>query len=428
VSPYEILSDVPYFSDLPVEELESLCRAAEIVDVAEGEVVIREGDEPDALLVIADGTFEAFRQSAESEITIGLAGRGEVLGEMSLLEERLASASLRALSPARLVRVPGERFKSLLAHNHFLRGMLLTVILRMREREGALVEYKKLAALGTMAAGLLHEVNNPAAAIKRSAAGLVEASDSLIERKPVVTLTPLQRAAREEQLTDYLEGLGLEEASDLASSVVLAGWDRSGLEEAADRNRETIVRLVRLIHARQLAEEVAMAAGRLSDLVGAVKSWVYLDQAASQEVDLNVALQQTMALLHHKLSGIKVELDLDPDLPLVEARGAELNQVLTNLIDNAIQAAAGVVTVKTLAVNEHVACHITDDGPGISEAILDRIWEPFFTTKPPGQGTGLGLSISRRIVESHHGRLEVSSVPGATTFTIRLPTTLASRA
>jgi len=421
VSPYEILSEVPYFSDLPEEELESLCRAAEIVDVAEGEVVLREGDQPDALLVIADGTFEAYRKSPESEIIIGLAGRGEVLGEMSLLEGRLASASLRALSPARLVRVPGERFQRLLAHNDFLRGMLLTVIIRMRQREGALVEYKKLAALGTMAAGLLHEVNNPAAAIKRSAAGLVEAAESLVERKTVEGLTPLQRADREDELAAYIEELGLEQATDLGSSVVKAGWDRAALEKAGDGNKSDVVRVVRLIHARQLAEEVAMAAGRLSDLVGAVKSWVYLDQGTIQSVDLNVALEQTMALLHHKLSGIRIDLDLDPELPSIEARGAELNQVLTNIIDNAIQAATAVVTVKTLVDGEHVVCQITDDGPGIPGEVLDHIWEPFFTTKPPGQGTGLGLSISRRIVESHRGRLEVSSVPGATSFTIRLP-------
>jgi signal transduction histidine kinase len=421
VSPFEILSEVPYFSDLPEEELVSLCRAAEIIDVGEGEVVIREGDQPDALLVIADGTFEAYRQSPDSEVIIGLAGRGEVLGEMSLLEGRLASASLRALSPASLVRVPGERFQRLLTHNDFLRGMLLTVIKRMRQREGALVEYKKLAALGTMAAGLLHEVNNPAAAIKRSAAGLVEASESLVDRRTVEGLTPLQRANREDELSVYIEELGVEQASDLASSVVKAGWDRAALEKAGDGNNSEVVRVVRLIHARQLAEEVAMAAGRLSDLVGAVKSWVYLDQGTIQSVDLNVALDQTMALLRHKLSGISVDLDLDPKLPSIEARGAELNQVLTNIIDNAIQAAKAVVKVKTFVDGDHVVCQITDDGPGIPDEALDHIWEPFFTTKPPGQGTGLGLSISRRIVESHRGRLEVSSVPGATSFTVRLP-------
>lgn len=424
MSPYEILSDVPYFADLPVEELESLCRAAEIIEVAEGEVVIQEGDAPDSLLVIADGTFEAFRQSTESEVTLGLAGRGEVLGEMSLLEGRLASASLRALSPATLVRVPGERFQQLLGHSHFLRGMLLTVIIRMREREGALVEYKKLAALGTMTAGLLHEVNNPAAAIRRSAAGLVEAADGLLGAKTdVAVLSPLQRSDREEEVARFLKSLGVDNVFDLASSVVTAGWDRAHLEEAGHGDRQEIERLARLIHARQLAQEVAMAAGQLSDLVSAVKSWVYLDQAPLQSVDLNVAVRQTMALLRHKVSGIRIDLDLDPLLPAVEARGAELNQVITNVLDNAIQAATSVVGIQTLVRDGYVVCLIEDDGPGIPERALERIWEPFFTTKPPGQGTGLGLSISRRIVESHHGRLDVSSKPGSTSFTIRLPLT-----
>ncbi|MEX2623097.1 MAG: ATP-binding protein, partial [Acidimicrobiia bacterium] len=204
--------------------------------------------------------------------------------------------------------------------------------------------------------------------------------------------------------------------------AVTAGRDRTGLEQAGHGEPTEIITLVRLIHARQLADEVAMAAGRLSDLVGAVKSWVYLDQAAVQNVDLNIALQQTMALLRHKLAGIKLELQLDPLLPAVEARGAELNQVITNLVDNAIQAAASLVTLRTLVDGDYVVCQVVDDGPGIPAGILDRIWEPFFTTKPPGQGTGLGLSISRRIIQSHRGVLEVASEPGSTTFTMRLPT------
>ncbi len=422
MSPYEILSEVPYFSELPVEELENLCRAADIIDVAEGEVVIHEGDMPDALLVVADGTFEAFRQSADSEVTLGLAGRGEVLGEMSLLEGRLASASLRALSPARLVRVPGDRFTRLLEHNHFLRGMLLTVIIRMREREEALVEYKKLAALGTMTAGLLHEVNNPAAAISRSAAGLVEAADRLLEAKTGVEgLTPLQRSDREGQVVQLLKSLSVDDVPDLAASAVAAGWDRSDLEKAGEGDREKLERLVRLIHARQLAQEVAMAAAQLSDLVGAVKAWVYLDQAPRQSVDLNAAVRQSMALLRHKVSGIRLDVVLDPQLPAIEARGAELNQVITNIVDNAIQAATTSVKVETSVQDGWAVCRVEDDGPGIPESILERIWEPFFTTKPPGQGTGLGLSISRRIVEVHRGRLEVNSKPGSTSFAIRLP-------
>lgn len=422
MSPYELLSQVPYFSELPEAELENLCRAAEIIDVEAGVVVINEGDEPEALLVIADGTFEAVRQSAESEIVIGLAGRGEVLGEMSLLEKRPASATMRSLSPGRVVRVPAESFERLLTHNQFLREMLRTVTRRLRDREGALVESEKLAALGTMTAGLLHEVNNPTAAIKRSAAGLVEAADSLVERRVGEQMSPLQRGDREEELARFLAGLGLAEVSDLAASAVTAGWDRTGLEQSGHGEPTEIITLVRLIHARQLADEVAMAAGRLSDLVGAVKSWVYLDQAAVQNVDLNIAVQQTMALLRHKLAGIRLELQLDPQLPAIEARGVELNQVITNLVDNAIQAAATLVTLRTLVDGDYVVCQVADDGPGIPAGILDRIWEPFFTTKPPGQGTGLGLSISRRIIQSHRGVLEVESEPGSTTFTIRLPT------
>jgi signal transduction histidine kinase len=421
MSAYEILAEVPYFAALPENELEDLCRAAEIVEIKAGEVLIEEGQEIDSLLVVAGGAFEATRRTGGTDVVLGVAGTGEVLGEMSVLEGRPASATLTALSDGTLIRLPAKALERVLSNLPFLRGMFLTMIRRLREREASLVHAEKLVALGTMTAGLLHEINNPAAAIKRSAAGLVEAADQLLAAKTARQVTALQRAELEDEMVDFLEQHQVEPAIDLATSLVSAGWEVADLEEIGEGDPVGIGRIAHLIHARQLADEVAMAAGRLSELVGAVKTWVHLDQGPKQEVDLNKSIEQTASLLRHKLGEVRLDLELDPALPSFEGSGAELNQVITNIVDNAIQAAASSVTVRTSLDGSDIVCEIIDDGPGIPPELLERIWEPFFTTKPPGQGTGLGLSISRRIVESHRGRLAIESAPGRTRFVIQLP-------
>ncbi|HKX74977.1 MAG TPA: ATP-binding protein [Acidimicrobiia bacterium] len=420
MSVYDILAELPYFSSLPEEELETLCQSATMVDVAAGDVIMQEGQEVDALMVVAEGAFEVTRRAGTQDVVVGVAGTGEVLGEMSFLEGRPASATLTALSDARLVRLPAAKVDHILSHLPFLKGMFLTMIMRLRERESSLVHAEKLVALGTMTAGLLHEVNNPAAAIKRSAAGLVHAAEGLLEPGEEVARTALERAELEEELGEFLDEKGVADAFEVATSLVALGWDAERLESVAGGDEAEIARLAQLAHARQLAGEVAMAAERLSELVEAVKTWVYLDQGPRQQFDLNQAVRQTIALLRHKLGQVDLQLELDPELPAIEASGAELNQVLTNLVDNAIHAARTRVTVRTRVEGDELVGEVEDDGAGISPELVERIWEPFFTTKPPGEGSGLGLSISRRIVESHRGRLLIQQ-NGSTRFVIRLP-------
>ncbi|HUO47016.1 MAG TPA: ATP-binding protein [Acidimicrobiia bacterium] len=417
---YEILAELPYFLALPEDELEKLCQAAETIDVASGEVILEEGDELGALLIVADGSFEVTRRTGQNDVVLGVAGTGEVLGEMSVLEGRPASATLTALTDARVIRLPMAALDHILSNLPFLKGMFLTMIQRLREREASLVHAEKLAALGTMTAGLLHEVNNPAAAIKRSAAGLVQAADRLMAAGPIPEMSALERAEKEDELVQLLEERGVAEPQEVAGSLVAMGWDPVHLREAAKGDGEEMARLAQLGHARQLASEVAMAAERLSELVGAVKTWVYLDQGARQPFNVNTAVEQAVALLRHKTGDIQVVLELEPTLPSIEASGAELNQVVTNLIDNAIHAARTEVTIRTRTESTEIVCEVEDDGPGVPAALADRIWEPFFTTKPPGEGSGLGLSIARRIVESHRGRLLLLSEP-TTCFVMRLP-------
>jgi signal transduction histidine kinase len=417
---YEILAEVPYFGALPSEVLKDICRASRVVDIPKGEVVIKEGSTPGALLVVADGSFEAVREVSGNPVVLGIASKGEVLGEMSLLEGNPASATLRALTAAQVVEIPAGEIQRLTDHPQLLQGMFLTVIRRLRERESSLVQAGKLAALGTMTAGLLHEVNNPAAAIKRSAAGLVEAVDRLVERHPQQELPALERASREDQLADHLAAVGIPDAGSVAASLVAEGWTPAELEAlSADRSEQE--RLVWLIHARVLAHELATAASQLSELVGAVKNWVYLDQGPRQLVDLNQQVNQSVSLLKHKLGTKQLVVDTADSLPTFEGSGVELNQVITNLLDNAIDAAKSRVEVVTRVDGDEVVGEVIDDGPGIPTAVKDRMWDPFFTTKPPGQGSGLGLALVRRIVESHHGRLDVETGPDGTKFIIRIP-------
>jgi len=421
VNTFEVLQSLPYFASLPVEQIQSLCRACEAIVVEAGQVVIVEGSPPEGLLVVVEGTFEATRQTGSEQLRLGEAGPGEVLGEMSILENQLASATVRALEKGSLIKVPVEVFREVLSDPGLLGAMVSTVTRRLREREAAFYQNEKLASLGVLSAGLLHEVNNPAAAIARAAHHLAIVADELVPAQEPVTLTPLQRADREESMTEVLEAAGLEHPADLAASLVAQGWSPDMVTSQAHDQSE-LGRLARLVHARQLALEVGMAAARISELVNAVKRWTYSGQGPVQDVDLNQLIIDSCTLLRHKASGKKLELTLAEGLPTIPARGVELSQVITNLIDNALDAASSTVTVKTTAGPQEVVLEVFDDGSGIPEEQISRIWEPFYTTKPLGVGTGIGLPISRKIIADHNGRIEVQSRPGLTVFEVHLPT------
>jgi signal transduction histidine kinase len=421
VTPFEILSGLPYFAGLPVEQIETLCRACEVVNVERGQVVIVEGSPPEGLLVVVEGTFEATRRSGSEDIRLGDAGKGEVLGEMSILENQLASATVRALENGMVIKVPVAVFREVLSDPGLLGAMVSTVTKRLREREAALYQNEKMASLGVLSAGLLHEVNNPAAAIARAAHHLAIVAEELVPSQDPADLSPLQRADEEQLMTEQLEAAGLEHAAELAASLVAQGWSPQLVTSAAPNPLE-LGRLARLVHARQLALEVGLAAARISELVNAVKRWTYSGQGPVQDVDLNRVVNDSITLLKHKASGKKLELDLAEGLPMIQARGVELSQVVTNLIDNALDAAASRVTLKTTGAPHEIVLEIVDDGGGIPAEQVSRIWEPFFTTKPLGVGTGIGLAISRKIVVDHGGRIDVESEPGRTAFAVHLPT------
>jgi signal transduction histidine kinase len=340
--------------------------------------------------------------------------------------------------------------------------ILHTVTSRLRSTESALIQNEKMAALGTLAAGLAHELNNPAAAIRRSAAQLRDAlaereklaaqlhslatdqhqqeslgtlQEEISERKTTAHVPdPLALSEQEDGLQEWLEDHGVGEAWELAPVLVSSGWDRDELERVAERFSVTqLPVVVRWLGAGSsvygLLEEVGKSAEAMSEIVKAVKTYSYLDQAPIQEVDVRESLENTLVLLRPKIkAGVSITRDYADDVPRIEAYGSELNQVWTNIIDNAIDAmqAQGELALHICAKDSEVIVEIIDNGPGIPSELQPRIFEPFFTTKAPGAGTGLGLHIAYNIVvHKHHGQITVASEPGETRFRVVLPVRLA---
>ncbi|HET6312827.1 MAG TPA: ATP-binding protein, partial [Chloroflexia bacterium] len=402
------------------------------------------------------------KRSGKQSLVLGVRRTGEVLGEMSLIEQVPRMATVRALRDSQVLGISQNGFHQLIAGNpQAVNAILRTFITRLRSTESLLVQNEKMASLGTLAAGLAHELNNPAAAVRRSSDQLKEvfaewqrlaAEIDLLDLGPDrsrklaelrtgmdkraatnVMLDPLTRSDREDELQTWLEDHDVDQAWELAPTLVSFGWEPGELEELAgafsDEQLPVIVRwLAAGNSAFSLLDEVSKGATRISEIVKAVKTYSYLDQAPIQEVDVHEGLENTLVILRHKLKNVKVNREYDPDLPKIEAYASELNQVWTNLIDNAIDAmkGEGEITLRTYARPDSVVVEIADSGPGIPEEVQQRIWEPFFTTKAPGVGTGLGLHIVYNIIaDKHRGQARVESRPGMTCFQVTLPLKLA---
>src|SRR5215210_2540915 len=457
------LRQVPLLADLSEEDLEQLYQMAETVSIPAGQLVLQEGDSGDSLFVVLDGELEVTKRHGRQEVLLAVYKAGQFFGEMALLEQAPRSASVRTLRESRLLVISQVAFQTLLSCSPSAPLKILhTVTSRLRSTESALIQNEKMAALGTLAAGLAHELNNPAAAIRRSAAqlrdalserdrlaaqlhslatdqhqqvSLVALQEDIAERKTTEPVhDPLALSEREDELQEWLEDHGVGEDWELAPVLVASGWDRDELEGVAERFSSTQLPIVvRWLGASSsiygLLEEVGKSAEAMSEIVKAVKTYSYLDQAPIQEVDVIESLENTLVLLRPRIdAGISITRDYADDVPRIEAYGSELNQVWTNLIDNAIDAIAGQgeLTLRTYTKDSDVIVEIIDNGPGIPSELQPRIFEPFFTTKAPGAGTGLGLHIAYNIVvHKHHGKIEVTSEPGETHFRVVLPVRLA---
>jgi len=458
---YEFLRKVPLFSGLPEDDLERLCQMVVEVNLAPGQELFAEGSIGDRAYVIELGELEIIKTSANRPVLLAVRRSGDVIGEIALLESGPRTASVRARSASRLLAIGQKQFDELLATSPTASQVLMrTVVERLRMTNSALRQSEKMAQLGTLTAGVAHELNNPAAAVRRGAdqmedaiatfgkaqaalgaLGLSEEQRAVIDGlgeqsrasagKPPSVLDALARSDLEYALEEWLDDRGTPDAWELAPALVGLGYDVDGLAAFAEQfSPEHLPGVVGWLSASygvyNLLAEIGQGAGRISKIVKALKAYAYLDQAPVQAVDLHEGLDNTLLILRSKLKQITVVRDYAADLPKIQGYGSELNQVWTNLLDNAADALAGrenpTITIQTEQRGEWVTVRVMDNGLGIPPEVQNRVFDAFFTTKEPGKGTGLGLEISYNIiVNKHRGDLRLFSRSGLTCFQADLP-------
>jgi signal transduction histidine kinase len=452
------LRKIEVFSDLSPEHLAWLSEKFEERRFQPGEIMAREGEPLDNLIVILEGEMRIQRGSGADEIIFrGFAG--QVTGLLPYSRLTHYGGTSRAILPTRVAGLHRSFFPEMLSRMPLL-GQRLVSIMADRIRETTRIETQrdKLMALGKLSAGLAHELNNPAAAAQRATASLRETLETVrdasirlarhalsqeqremitrFEREagqhtPTVPADPLAQSDREERITTWLEGRHTPEVWKIAPSLADAAVDVPKLESLAAQVGDKVLcdaltRIASLLMIARLISEIEISTKRISDLVHAIKEYSYMDQAAMQNVDLHQGLENTLTILHHRLKGgVTVVRDCDENLPKICAYGGELNQIWTNLISNAIEAmqGKGELRVRTARELDRVLVEIGDNGPGIPPDVLPHIFEPFFTTKGVGEGTGLGLDTVCRIIRNHHGEITVSSRQGDTRFKVYLPVT-----
>lgn len=456
------------FEDLTGEQIAELCRIGRVETVGKG-VVYSEGEPAECVYVLIEGGLITTRKVGDDEVELASSSQPGVFtgAFLSYFEGRrpapLYADTMRATGESRFYVVSAEDFGRVLREwfpmaAHLLEG--LYAYAGVGGTREAVEQRERLLALGSLSAGLTHELNNPATAAVSATTGLRERVTGMREALAGIAHNPERAAAlqnlvdlvedavsrvataprlgaleasdAEDEISDWLEDHGVEEGWRLAQAFVIAGIDIEWLEGMNDQippgMTESAVRWIHQAVATELLMgEITDAVTRISTLVGAAKQYSQLDRAPYREADLHKLLDSTLLMLSGKIGkSIKIVKIYDKNLPRIPCYAAELNQVWTNIIDNAVGAMGeeGVLTVRTALEGEQALVEFGDTGPGVPEAIIDRIFQPFYTTKPVGEGTGLGLDISYRIVvNKHHGDLRVESRPGDTRFQVRLPLT-----
>ena len=438
------LSTIALFGSLPDDDRHRLEAACSVQELGSGSTLFSEGDEPDQAYVIDAGELEILKESAGRNVRIAVSGPGDVVGEMGLLTDEPRNATAKALTDATLVSIPKSALDELLASSAPASRALFDVfIARWREQESRVRQSERMAQIGVLTAGLAHEMNNPAAAVASGAERLehvLALRDELASglgsvSVPVPSSTApagtMDRADAEEAVEAALEHIGVDDAWRLSPVLVEAGFVATDFPETAGQEAATAVRVAATdAEAEALLAEVAEGARRLSDLVNALKSYSFLDQAPVQEVNVTKGIDDTLLILRSKMKGIEVARDYATDIPPIVAYGSQLNQVWTNLLDNAADAIneAGIedgrIQIRAGLEEACVVVEVENNGPAIPPDVADRIFEAFFTTKAPGKGTGLGLDTAYSIVvNQHRGSLAVTSDDTRTVFRVVLPTT-----
>src|SRR2546425_4951188 len=446
---------IPAFADLPEDQIDWFLSHAEELHVKAGNTYFRQGDPADAMFVILEGQIQA-RGELGGETVVLSTKPGDVTGVLPFSRMKQFPLEARATTDTKILRFPSSFFPELVQKMPELTKRLVGLMSdRIRETTRMEQQRDRLASLGKLSAGLAHEINNPASAAKRAAVQLREvlkkirdashelgrrdltpAQKSEIEKLEAsfiqhneVPLDPLELSDLEGQIDALLRSRGQNDLWQLAADLARKNVRPEALESLfstldADTARAALVRIAASVETTTLLNEIENSTSRISDLVRAIKEYTYMDQTPLQNVDIVKSLETTLTILNHKLKrGVVVERDYQRVPLLVNSFGSELNQVWTNIIDNAIDAMGGKgeLRVRTYRDDNCVVVEIADNGPGISPDVQSHIFEPFFTTKGVGEGTGLGLDTALRIVKKHRGNIQVSSKPGDTRFQVWLP-------
>src|SRR5579863_10203489 len=455
IATLELLARVPAFAGLPDDQIAWFLSQSQELQLKAGDTYARHGEPADAMFVLLEGDFQWRGELAGESFVLAIKA-GEITGILPFSRMKQFTLSGRALTEARVLRFPSKLFPELVQKMPELAQRLVGVMSdRIREATRFEQQRDRLAALGKLSAGLAHELNNPASAAKRATSQLREVLKSIKEASLELgrrELSPAQKAEienlessftqraerppdaltisdLEEQIDSLLRSHGQNDLWQLAAELAQRGIRAEALESLfaildADTARAALVRIAASVEIANLLNEIESSTFRISDLVGAIKEYTFMDQAPLQNVDVVKGLETTLTIMNHKLKrGVAVQREYQPVPLLVNSFGSELNQVWTNLIDNAIDAmnGKGVLRVRTYREDGCVVVEIGDNGPGISPEVRPHIFEPFFTTKGVGEGTGLGLDTVQRIVRKHRGNIQVTSKPGDTRFQVWLP-------
>jgi signal transduction histidine kinase len=449
------LLHVPAFADLPDDQIAWFIGQAEELHLKAGDSYIREGDPADAMYVVLEGQLQARGEFGGEAFVISIKP-GDVTGVLPFSRMKQFPINARAVTDAKVLRFPASMFPNLVQKMPELTQRLVGLMSdRIREATRWEQQRDRLASLGKLSAGLAHELNNPASAAKRATSQLrdvlkrikdashelgrrdltaaqkseIEKLETSFVQNDEVPPDALTISDLEDQFDSLLRSHGQTDLWQMAADLARKNIKPQALESLfatldADTARAALVRIAASVEVATLLNEIESATSRISDLVRAIKEYTYMDQSPVQNVDIVKSLETTLTILNHKLKrGVVVHRDYERVPLLVNSFGSELNQVWTNIIDNAIDAMGGKgeLRIRTYRDDNCVVVEIADNGPGILPEIQAHMFEPFFTTKAVGQGTGLGLDTVQRIVKKHRGNIEVKSKPGDTCFQVWLP-------
>ncbi len=454
----QTLQSLMLFEKLSGEQLEWLLQNSQEIEPEADQWLIREGDKAPGLYSLVEGEWRLTRKMSNQETTVVKTSQpGSWISGIPVLDG-VAPASVQATLPSRVLLIANERVRYMFDHGfpiatHILEGLSMGA----RNMEALKGQQEKMAALGKLSAGLAHELNNPAAAARRAASQMRETLviiqtealklSRLLSPDQLDQVAAFQKAAleaashppildslsqseREDEINGWLDDQQVPDGWQIAPTLVESGLDRAWLDGlAAVTGLAALPDVLRWLEASltgtSLLIQLEQSTDRISTLVKAIKEYSYMDQAPLQEIDIHNGLESALNMMGYKLrKGVSVIREYDRSLPRINAFGSELNQVWTNLLDNAVDAmhGEGLIWVRTRQEDGQLVVEIADNGPGVPPEIQTRIFEPFFTTKGVGEGTGLGLdTVYRIVVNRHKGEIKLISQPGDTRFVVRLP-------